>query len=329
MSGVQNRLLITFISMLMIWFGVGPPVFAAGKSSQLYFVTVGSSHYATPPDSASHGLPRIYGANKSAKSVAERLLAGGARYGILLTSSEEHLVSTKDVFNAIAQVEKKIKASGSKNPILFFYFSGHGISEGIGWSLFAVPGTFLYPGTLSGQDVEAISTSTIYAAKLVDQLEKSGVQYIAVFDTCYEGNESEFESAVLSGPAIDSLKAVANVLRFMNEFRQSNAVLFSATPGTVVRTVEDPVSHGSTPIAPLARRIMILLDRVATASNVLHVGEFIREMSSPTLDPQSGPAVTNASHADNWSSTLVAYPASPGALDQVAGSAAQGSVCCK
>ena len=50
----------------------------------------------------------------------------------------------------------------------------------------------------------------------------------------------------------------------MNEFHQSSPVLFSTPPGTVIATVDDPVDPGSDPVAPLARRMMILFDKIAT-----------------------------------------------------------------
>ena len=146
-----------------------------------------------PTDSSTHRLQHIYGANKSAKAIAARLLAGGAKYGVLLTSGEGHLVSAGDVTRAISLVEAKIRADKAQNPLLLFYFAGHGISEGVGWNLFMVPGTFLYTGDLAGHDMESIAASTLPAAKLVDQLGHTGVRYVAVLDTCYEGKAANID----------------------------------------------------------------------------------------------------------------------------------------
>jgi hypothetical protein len=158
------------------------PARAVGSFS-VYFVAVGSSDYGQPADTVTHGLEHIYGANKSAKAVSARLVGGGAKYGVLLTSADGHLVSASDVAHAISLVAEKITADRPPRPLLVFYFAGHGISEGVGWNLFLVPGTFLYAGDLADHDIESIAAATLPASKLVDQLNQTGVHYLAVLDT--------------------------------------------------------------------------------------------------------------------------------------------------
>jgi hypothetical protein len=47
--------------------------------------------------------------------------------------------------------------------LFLFYFAGHGISEGVGWNLFMVPGTFLYSGDLADRDIESIAALSMIA----------------------------------------------------------------------------------------------------------------------------------------------------------------------
>jgi hypothetical protein len=312
---------------LVAQFLASAPTLAAA-SFNVYFVAVGSSHYGQSTGSGTHGLQHIYGANKSAKAIAARLLAGGAKYGVLLTSVEGHLVSAGDVSSAISLVDARMRVDRAKNPLLVFYFAGHGISEGVGWNLFMVPGTFLYTGDLADHDIESIAASTIPAAKLVEQLDHTGVRYVAVLDTCYEGKAPSIDSPVLSGAAIASLRNVSSVLRFMNEFHQSSPVLFSTAPGRVVATVDDPVDATSDPVAPLARRVMILLDNIATKKEPLKLHEFVRQMTSKDLDSKTAPAISNASSAPDWNETLLLYTSNSGALVERMGSAPIGEKCC-
>jgi hypothetical protein len=303
------------------------PAQAAGSFS-VYFVAVGSSDYGQPRDADTHGLNHIYGANKSAKAISARLLAGGAKYGVLLTSSEGHLISRGDVAHAISLVAAKVTADRPRNPLLLFYFAGHGVSEGVGWNLFLVPGTFLYTGDLADHDIESIAGSTLPAAKLVDQLNQTGVRYLAVLDTCYEGKAAKFESSVLSGAAVTSLKNVAGILRFMNQFHQASPVLFSTTPGTVVETTDDPVDGGPVPVAPLARRMMILLDKIAVKKGLLTLNEFVQDMASKDLDSKTTPAISNASPTDDWKETLLSYASNSGEVAELTGTAPAAEKCC-
>lgn len=298
------------------------------KSFNVYFVAVGSSDYAAAPDMESSGLRKIVGANRSAREVATRFLSGGARFGVLLTSSPQALVTLKDIHAAIDLVDKRMKSDGAEDGLLLFYFAGHGISEGVGWTQFMVPGDFLYSGSISELPVEPLSKATLTASLLADRLDKAGSRYLMLIDACYEGSEANFDTPILTGTAIDNLKQIADVLRAMNQFRQSSPVLFSTEPGTIVSTVKAPVNPGLTPVAPLARRIMILLDRVAQDGAGLTLSAFVEEMRSETLDKDTQPALTFAESGSDWGYTLVSDREPAGSVKEIGGSASSGAVCC-
>ena len=79
----------------------------------------------------------------------------------------------------------------------------------------------------------------------------------------------------------------------MNEFHNTYPVLFSTAPGTTVTTSPDPRNPGTqvTGVAPLARRILIIKDRV---NGQLRLGDLVSMMISSQLDGVTRPAVTNS-----------------------------------
>ncbi|MCO5966025.1 hypothetical protein GOB42_24990 [Sinorhizobium meliloti] len=295
----------------------------------LYFVAVGSSHYAEPNMPGEKGFPRIFGANKSTRFVAERLLSGGARHGIQLTSAAGRFISIRDIHGAIDDVLTRMELDAPPNPLLVFYFAGHGISEGVAWNQFLVPGDFLYDGTLADKDIEGLARSTLTAADLMGRLNAGKVRYLAILDACYEGQEKKFEHPVLTGPAIQSLQQVAFALRFMNEFHQESPVLFSTAPGSVVRTVADPTGSSRDYIAPLARRIALLLDATADGSRSLNLARFVSAMRARDLDPETKPAITHSTPADDWDRAFLVFSSPGGRLIERVGTAEHGATCCQ
>jgi len=296
---------------------------------QVYFVTIGSSWYAAPTAPNLHGFSRLRGANKSAREIADHLQRGGARFGTVLTSDDGKFVSLADINNALERVLAQIRADRPSAPLIFFYFVGHGISEGVAWNHFSMPGSFVYRGDASSLPVDALAEKTLHAATLADKLDKTHVPYLVLLDTCYEGTEARFDSPVLTGPAIESLRSVASVLRFSNEFHQDNPILFSTTPGTVVSTVPDPTDAESDPVGPLARRVMILLDGFLNLGHELSLGAFVTRMASTDLDQATKPAVTHAERGNGWDRTLVFPSSSEGQIETRTGTAKLAEVCCE
>jgi hypothetical protein len=295
----------------------------------VYVVAVGSSSYAVPQASNIHGFGSLVGMNTSARLVADRLLRGGARLAVVLTSGQDELVTVADIRAAIARAGDAIRVDRPSAPLLVFYFAGHGISEGVGWNHFSIPGNFTYQPPRSGLDVEALAKTTLYAAALVDDLNKLRVPYMVLLDTCYEAREAQFESPILTGPAIESLRNVAGVVRAFNEFRQSNPVLFSTAPGTTVTPVRDPSGSGPDPVGPLARRALLVFDAAAQENRALDLATFVTRMSTPETDDATRPAVTFAQPGPTWSRTLYRPGTQSGRLEPRRGSAAAAAdPCC-
>ena len=262
---------------------------------QVFFVAIGSGWYVTPTGAGVHGFSRIPGANKSAKIIGDTLLAGGAQYGIELTSDDQKFVTVGDMYKAVEQVTTRMIAAKPVRPLFIFYFAGHGMSEGIAWSHFSIPGDFAYRGGPTSLDIEGVSKSTLYAGYLVDKLEKLHVPFLVMLDTCYDGKERQFESPALTSVATKNLKDIGGILRVLNEFRNTYPVLFSTDPGKSVVTVSNPAEPDSeVTIALLARRFILSVRPAFDRGRPVSLDQFLSDMVSPDLDSLTTAAVTHS-----------------------------------
>jgi hypothetical protein len=296
---------------------------------QVYFVAVGSGWYASPSAGDVHGFSRIRGANRSAEIVAKALSAGGAKYGIELTAGDQSFVTVSDMEKSLRTVASRIAAEKPASPLFVFYIASHGISEGIAWSHFSIPGDFVYRGDPSHLNIEGLSNSTLYAGSLVDELEKLRIPFLVLLDSCRDGEEQHFSPSVLSPEATRNLNDVGNALRVMNEFRDSYPVLFSTTPGQSVETVTDPLApEGPQAIGPLARRFSLSTSNSLNTGSAITLNSFLRQMTSPTLDKLTSPAVTHSGVRNEGNSIFLLRTSAPHSFDIVEGTGAQAHICC-
>ena len=293
----------------------------------VYFLVVGNSSYASPGAPDQTGLPDIFGANNGARALSERLRQGGARFGIILTSEDAHLVTLDDIRSALNRVADVEAGAHPANPLVVFYFAGHGMSDGVAWNLFALPGAFTYRGRPESLPVEQLADHSLHAAWLADYLNKLNVPYLAIWDTCYSGQARRFDAAVLTRTASQNLGDVARALRTLNEFHQTSPVLFSTIPGTAIAVVPDPTDP-SRNIGPLARRAILAIDPVIAGHREVSLDSFVRSLTSPELDIETHPAVTFAEHGATWQNGLISSLAQPGPVEVRSGSARTADACC-
>jgi hypothetical protein len=306
-----------------------PALQAQTPRYQVFFVSVGSEWYVTPTGSDIHGFGRIPGANKSAEVVADGLVAGGAEYGIELKSNDHRFVTVADIDKAIQKVASKISASKPPNPLFVFYIASHGISEGIAWSHFSIPGDFVYKGDSDNLNIDGLSNTALYAGSLVDELEKMKIPFLIILDTCSDGREKHFEPTVLSAKATRNLNDVGSVLRAMNEFRNTYPVLFSTTPGKSVVTVENPLAPDSlVTIGPLARRFSLIVHPSLEKGSPLSLDAFLLKMVSAPLDNLTTPAVTHSPVPKGANALFLVPGGTSHAMDLETGTGNQMEVCC-
>jgi hypothetical protein len=309
----------------LIAFGVGGVARAAPLD--VFFLAVGSSNYAAPAGADQTGLPDIYGANNGARRFADLLQRGGASRGIVLTSEEGNFVSLGDVREGLRRITSDLAKVQAANPLFVFYFGGHGMSEGVAWNLFALPGTFTYRGKPEALPVSALAKQALHAATVADELDKLRVPYLVLWDTCYEGSARSFDYSVLTRTASQNLTDVAKALRFLNEFHQSSPVMFSTDPGSVVKVVPDP-RDGTRNVGPLARRAMLAVDGARADRRTLTLEAFIGLMTNPGLDSTTKPAVTFAEYSQYWRDDFVRPQERSGEVEAMLGTGRSADVCC-
>lgn len=286
------------------------------------------TYYASPHDPGETGFPDIPGANRSAYLVANRLLRAGATFGILLTSARGHFVGLTDIYSALARTEAELaKRPASAHPILVFYFAGHGISEGVAWSHFSVPGNLVFRQDGSPLSLDGLATSALYASSLAQRFDELHIPYLILLDTCYYGRRVDFHSPVLSQMATQNLEGVAAGLRFLNQFHQTSPVVFASAPGSVVTTVPDPTAPQSDAIAPIARRLVLAFDRNLAGGHRVTLADLVGALGSATLDTETKPAVSYAVPAADWANEM-GVSGTRGVLKEVRGATRDRVVCC-
>ncbi|MGC2224009.1 MAG: hypothetical protein WA624_17500 [Methylocella sp.] len=269
------------------------PVARAQARFQIYFLSAGSSFYVNPDSNSEHGFENLPGANASARLVADILSRNGAVAGITLTSTPSTFVSRDDFEGALSAIGVRLRSERPTNPLLVVYFAGHGISEGIAWNHFSVPGNFVYGAPLEHLDIEQMARHTIHAAALAEELDQLGVPYLLLLDTCYSGQTADFSSPVLSPTAISNLRDIAAILRYTNEFHQPNPIIFSARPGTEVPLAPDPRDDRQS-LGPIARRLLLVSRAVDAAGARLTLSAIVRRLTSASLDSGTSAPITNA-----------------------------------
>jgi hypothetical protein len=322
--GRGRTALLTLASLGML--AIGPA--RAQERFRTYFVAVGNSNYVTPAASALHGFPSLSGANSSARTVARILHDNGAVAGVALTSAPNRYVSKADFERALDDMTRIAHSERSTKPFLVVYFAGHGISEGVAWNHFSLPGDFAYGKPLQHLDIEALGRSTIHAAALVDRLDRTGIPYLLLLDNCYEGREASFGSPVLTAGAVSSLESVSGILRYVNEFHGPNPVIFSAVPGRTVPLAPDPRSPEQASLGPLGRRLYLLASRLAASGKALRLSEVVAQLTSKALDRATTPPVTHAK-APTDDAILLGSAVGAASVENRTGTATSESSCCE
>lgn len=298
---------------------------SAQPQFQTFFLSVGSSDYVPAPPGL-QGFGRLSGANSSARAVADLLSRSGAT-GITLVSAAGRYVGRADFDRALSDLLSRARSTGATNPLIVVYFAGHGISEGVAWNHFSVPGNLALRGPMGRLDAAEMARHTIHAASLADALDKVGMPYLLLLDTCYEGQPASFGSPVLTPGAIESLRQTATILRHMNEFRGPNPVVFSAEPGREVPLAPDPRSPDQASLGPIGRRLLLLSSRAAPAGTGLRLSDVVAQLTSRTLDSATSPPVTHAT-APRMDGVLLGPSAVRATVESRTGTATAADVCC-
>jgi len=248
------------------------------EAYEVYYLSVGNDQYRDNnlwiPD-----------ANLNASQIARYLRRAGAVDGITLVSEQGAYVTRNDVMGALKEIASKAKVA--KDPLVVYYFIGHGASRGAGWSHVSLVGDYK---PSDPADV-ARSRAIVETREVKQLLEKQDLPYLLILDNCYyRAPEGAFQllSRTINEKAFDIGDAIGRIPTDLGTAKKSmiGIVLYAAKPGRFVQTLPHPW-YESRSIGPLGRRLLLLLKVAIESEKGLSVGRFLEQMNDPALDPTS------------------------------------------
>ena len=265
-------------------------------SFDIFYLCVGSSYYekdVNKYEEGFKGFPNAKGANRSARQMAELFDLIGAKDGINLVSTKKSFITKEKVFKGIDDIVQIVKKSKTKNPLIVFYFCGHGVSEGFGWNLFLMPGDFTH--NIQANDIEDLSEDAIHALEVYDKLQATGLRYITLFDCCYEGDAEavNVSSYIISNEGNNLIQSTLKIVRYMNEMHGDDPALFAIAPGNVALTVDNPLqTEYPEPVGPLCRRSLMIFYKRLNDPMGISLGDYVILMTNGDFDTQTRGAVS-------------------------------------
>ncbi len=283
MKGVFSTILIT-ISLVI-----------NGQDFDVFHLSIGSAHYSKESQDS---FDDISGARRSARYVHELLTEKAGSQGSMLRSEAGQPLTKKQIIDELKQTIKLAKKSKSKRPLIVLYFCGHGVSEGLGWSQFLVPGEFkevpaAFLNQSMGLDLDRIRKSLLYVGDLSDLLLESKIPYTILADACYEGKAHSLSvlEQFFNDTAMQNIRDMVGIVKFMNEFHTENPVVFATPPGTVTKVVEDPLVPEGVYIGPICRKLILVSGKLEELET-MSLMDVVLLLSDEAFDPLT-PNVTS------------------------------------
>ncbi|MGB0175676.1 MAG: caspase family protein [Owenweeksia sp.] len=270
----------------------------------VFYLAVGSSHYQQNLDSLSEdceSFTDMPAANKSASLMAQLFEERSGGQGILLNSRRNHLLTKGEILENLNTIVNEAKTTNRKQPLLVFYFCGHGVSEGAGWNQYLVPGNFTEkPSNIVRRsravNLRAMQDKLIHLAEISDILKESGMPYMLLIDACHEGPVENFSSLdmVLRDTSVTNARELEIMLSLQKDYGSNNPVVFATPPGTLTRVVQNPKTSERSLVGPLCRK-MLLIENELDSRQDLSLGNITEMLEDPGLDPQTSEVISDYS----------------------------------
>lgn len=264
-----------------------------GKSDfDIHILSVSSATYQT--DSANTGFDDIPGARRSARLVAEGFSKHTGATQKLLRPETGTPLTREAFFSALKNEIKVLKKRKSKQKLFVLYFCGHGVSEGIAWNQFLVPGNV--DTTVKSSGVVEISESMIYVGDISDLLKENDLPFMLLLDCCYEGTPQDFANMDywVGEEGKQNLLDIAKILKVMNQFKESNPVVFSTPPGTVAPIVQMPGQDDPLiTVGPICRRAMLAFKNLSTKHDSFTLMDWVLLTADSEFDPETPRVLSN------------------------------------
>jgi hypothetical protein len=275
MRKALTHLLVVYIAGIAVALVDRIPV----DAYDIYYLSVGNSEYRDREDNIPH-------ANVSAREIVQSLRRAGAVDGITLKSEQGAYVTRDDVLDALREIASK--ATAAKDPLVVYYFVGHGASRPDGMHVSSV-------GNYSRSDPADVARlgAIIETGEIEEVLETQNLSYILILDNCYYYDAMPGligAYARIANQAALRGKWAADILKreIGSSLREPAIILYAAKPGQYVTTLPLP-SNDFFQIGPLARRLLLMLDEASKSKTSLSVERFLEKMLDSAFDPQSIP----------------------------------------
>ena len=292
-----------FISLSLLLYSF---VAAAQLKFQVYYLVAASAHYEQDSKKFKEknfvpydDLPE---AIVSAKTMTRVFQQYGNGKGITILSSEKNRMTRRMILNGLDSLKKKIAADKPANPLIIFYYCGHGISENMAWNQFLIPGNYTW--VAGSQPFDQLTKNLIFLGDITDQLSSLQCRYLVLLDCCgKEEKDYSLPEARLryffDEKNVETFKTVATVLKILNEYHQADPVIFSIAPGNAAPTVDMPVNEVAVAlqadttlqVGPLCRRSLIALNEIITGNvNGFSLEQFVHTLIRNDFDSGFSPA---------------------------------------
>ena len=310
----------------------------AETSRDVFVLSIGSGDYAEAENSGAFAFADNDAAYLGAQRVARIFRDGGARHVLQLLGRDGEYLSATDIYTAIDDIAVTARDSGAADPILVVYFSGHGFSESLGYILFLAPGDLIIPRAALDPskilttvlDVEGVGVRAPTALSLKERLDKIGIPYFLILDTCFETDANlDLEALrLVSEQAAELTHNVSDIIRFLSLPREPHPVVFSAPPGTLAFPDIDPI-EGKNFIAPMARRLVLAAQMAEPSGETLDLAELVRALTINEDKFGDSPGVTWFDGSFETGSILVPGANVRASMDRRRGTAYAARPCCQ
>ena len=288
-----------FPIICFFWFEANIQKATAQDQLDIFYLCVGSEHYEQNQekyDDGFLGLNNLEAANNSAQKMAELFQRMGAKSGRVLLTQSSIMLTQMSLIDQVNGLIKDVEKAEAKNPIIIVYYAGHGFSSGDYKTHFIPPGAFVKnPKTLEWEEWLEHSIAPLEIREI---LEDSKISYVMLLDCCYHGElrqqeliSEELQNLTGTNTVMELFGEVGNILENLNTMTGSDPVVFSCQPGATVATDLYDFGQGKEEVAPLCRRIHLILDEKLKEENVT-VSDLVIMLKYRELDVRTEPAFT-------------------------------------
>lgn len=273
--------------------------FAQPGTPKIYYCIIANEHYSVDFqkfEEGFSGLINVEEATIAADKMEAIFKQWGAAKGVVLKSTASTKLNSKMLLGSIDKIINTIKKDNAKNPLLLFYYAGHGFSSEKLQALFLPDGEFT-----KNPDLLTLETWDKYATVALDlheRLQRAYIAHMMFFDCCYSGRQSQIER--LSPNAINQLNLKTldqlmsntySIFTAMYRMVGPDPVIFSTTAGNSVQTV--PLYDGvdAEYVPPLCRRLLLLQKQNAQFP-MKQLSEWMKVFLNKNFDPLTAQAVS-------------------------------------